>query len=259
MKLFDLTGKVAIVTGSTRGIGRAIALAFAEAGARVVISGRKQPACDDAAAEINAAVGDERAIAVAAHISDKVALQALVDETRSRLGKVDILVCNAASSPHYGPMLGISDVDFRKVLDNNVLSNNWLIQMVAPEMIERRDGAIIIVSSIGGLIGSDVIGAYSISKAADFQLVRNLAVEFGPHNIRVNAIAPGTIRTDFARMLFEDPKAEAHLNRATPLGRIGEPADVAGAAVFLASAASAYVTGQSIIVDGGFTVGRTSA
>lgn len=210
MKLFDLAGRVAIVTGSTRCIGRAIALAFAEAGANVVISGRKQPACDDAAAEINAAVGDERAIGVAAHISDKVALQVLVEVTRSRLGKVDILVCNAASSPHYGPMLGIGDDDFRKVLDNNVLPNNWLIQMVAPEMIERRDGAIIIVSSIGGMIGSDVIGAYSISKAADFQLVLNLSVEFGPHNIRVNAIAPGTLRTDFARMLFEDPKAEAH-------------------------------------------------
>ena len=259
MKLFDLTGKVAIVTGSTRGIGRAIAVAFAEAGARVVVSGRKQPACDEVAAEIDATVGDERAIGIAAHIGDKEALRALVDETRSRLGQVDVLICNAASSPHYGPMLGIEDAEFRKVLDNNVLSNNWLVQMVAPGMIERRDGAIIIVSSIGGMLGSDVIGAYSISKAADFQLVRNLAVEFGPHNIRVNAIAPGTIRTDFARMLYEDPKLEAHLNRATPLGRIGEPADIAGAAVFLASEAGAYMTGQSVVIDGGFTVGRTSA
>ena len=259
MKLFDLTGKVAIVTGSTRGIGRAIAVAFAEAGARVVVSGRKQPACDEVAAEIDATVGDERAIGIAAHIGDKEALRALVDETRSRLGQVDVLICNAASSPHYGPMLGIEDAEFRKVLDNNVLSNNWLVQMVAPGMSERRDGAIIIVSSIGGMLGSDVIGAYSISKAADFQLVRNLAVEFGPHNIRVNAIAPGTIRTDFARMLYEDPKLEAHLNRATPLGRIGEPADIAGAAVFLASEAGAYMTGQSVVIDGGFTVGRTSA
>lgn len=259
MKLFDLGGKVAIVTGSTRGIGRAIAVALAEAGARVVVSGRKQPACETAAAEINAAVGAERAIAIAAQIADKAALQAMVDETRSRLGPIDILVCNAASSPHYGPMLELGDADFRKAFENNVLSSNWLVQMAAPDMIERRDGAIIVISSIGGMIGSDVIGAYSLTKAADFQLVRNLAVEFGPHNVRVNAIAPGTIRTDFARMLYEDPKAEAHLNRATPLGRIGEPEDIAGAAVFLASSAGAYMTGQSLVIDGGFTVGRPSA
>ncbi|CAN5405888.1 hypothetical protein BH10PSE15_BH10PSE15_11050 [soil metagenome] len=149
---------------------------------------------------------------------------------------------------------GISDEQFRKIFDNNVLANHWLITMVAPELIARKDGAIIIVSSIGGLIGSDVIGAYNVSKAADFQLVRNLAIEFGPHNVRVNAIAPGVIRTDFARALWEDPVAEAELRRATPLGRIGEPAEIAGAAVFLASNAGAYVTGQAIVVDGGATI-----
>lgn len=254
MTLFDLTGKVAIITGSSRGIGRAIAEAFVEAGARVVISSRKQPACEAVADAINARYGEGRAIAVAASLSDKAALEALVAETRAHFGRIDVLVCNAASNPYYGPMAGITDEQFRKIFDNNVLANHWLINMLAPEMIERKDGAIIIVSSIGGLIGSDVIGAYNISKAADFQLVRNLAIEFGRHNIRVNAIAPGVIRTDFARALWEDPAAEAELRRVTPLGRIGEPEEIAGAAVFLASRAGAYVTGQAIVVDGGTTI-----
>lgn len=254
MNLFDLSGKVAIITGSTRGIGRAIAEAYADAGARVAISSRKQDACDAVAAAINARHGETRALACAASISDKQALAGLVEATRDAFGKVDILVCNAASNPYYGPMAGISDEQFRKIFDNNVLANHWLISMVAPEMIERRDGAIIVVSSIGGLRGSDVIGAYNISKAADFQLVRNLATEFGPHNVRINAIAPGVIRTDFARALYEDPKAEAALRRATPLGRIGEPVDIAGTALYLASPASAFMTGQGLVVDGGMTV-----
>jgi len=252
--LFDLTGKVAIVTGSSRGIGCAIANALAAAGARVVISSRKQEACEAVAAAINHTSGQGRAIAIAASISSKPALQTLVEQTRAAFGRIDILVCNAASNPYYGPMAGISDDQFRKVFENNVLANHWLSSMVAPEMADRRDGSIIIVSSIGGLIGSDVIGAYNISKAADFQLVRNLAVEYGRHNIRENAIAPGVIRPDFAKALYEDPQAEAALNRATPLGRIGEAAEIAGAAVFLASKAAAYITGQSIVIDGGATI-----
>jgi NAD(P)-dependent dehydrogenase (short-subunit alcohol dehydrogenase family) len=254
MELFDLTGRVAIITGSSRGIGRSIAEALAAAGASVVISSRKQEACEAVVAAINAMHGAGRALAIAASISSKEALQRLVDGTRAAFGKIDILVCNAASNPYYGPMSGISDEQFRKIFDNNVLANHWLIGMTAPEMIERRDGAIIIVSSIGGLVGSGVIGAYNVSKAADFQLVRNLAVEFGPHNVRVNAIAPGVIRTDFAKALYEDPKAEAALKRVTPLRRIGEPQEIAGAAVFLASKAGAYMTGQSIVIDGGATI-----
>jgi NAD(P)-dependent dehydrogenase (short-subunit alcohol dehydrogenase family) len=252
--LFDLSGKIVVITGSTRGIGRAIAEAVVAAGAHVVISSRKQDACDAVAAAICAEHGPGRALAIAASISDKVALRHLVDETQVRLGKIDILVCNAASNPYYGPLAGISDEQFRKTFDNNVLANHWLTSMVAPDMIGRRDGAIIIVSSVGGTAGSDVLGAYNITKAADFQLVRNLAVEFGSANIRVNAIAPGVIRTDFARALWEDPQAEASLNLSTPLRRIGEPEDVAGAAVFLASAAGRYVTGQVIVVDGGATI-----
>jgi NAD(P)-dependent dehydrogenase (short-subunit alcohol dehydrogenase family) len=254
MSLFDLTGKVAIITGSSRGIGRAIAEAMAEAGAKVVISSRKEEACREVADAINARRPDS-AIVVPASISSKEALQDLVDETRRQLGRIDILVCNAASNPYYGPMGGISDDQFRKILDNNVIANHWLIQMVAPEMIARKEGSIIVVSSIGGLKGSPVIGAYNISKAADFQLARNLAQEFGPHQVRVNCIAPGLIRTDFARALWENPETLKAVTMHTPLQRIGEPEEIAGAAVFLASPASAYVTGQAIVVDGGSTIG----
>lgn len=255
MNLFDLTDKVAIVTGSSRGIGRAIAEALADHGARVVISSRKAEACQEVADAINAKHGDGRAIVVPASISSKEELQRLVDETRATWGRIDILVCNAASNPYYGPMAGISDDQFRKILDNNIVSNHWLIQMLAPEMIERKEGSIIIVSSIGGLKASPVIGAYNISKAADFQLARNLAAEFGPHQVRVNCIAPGLIRTDFARALWENPDTLKVVTAHTPMQRIGEPVEIAGAAIFLASPASTFVTGQAIIVDGGSTIG----
>lgn len=257
MDLFELTGKVAVITGSTRGIGRAIAEAYAAAGARVVISSRTQSACDAVAVAINDRFGDERAIAVAASISDKAALEAMMAETRRRLGPVDIMVCNAASNAHFGSLSTITDEQFRKLLDSNVISNHWLTQMVAPDMIARKDGAIIIISSIGGMVGSTVIGAYNISKAADFQLVRNLAMELGEHNIRVNAIAPGVTRTDFARALWEDPAAEQGVKNVTPLRRIGEPEDIAGTAVLLASKAGAWITGQSIVIDGGMTIAST--
>ncbi|HEX6218999.1 MAG TPA: SDR family oxidoreductase [Sphingomicrobium sp.] len=254
-RLFDLTGKVAIVTGSSRGIGLAIAAALAEHGARVVISSRKQDACDEVAQAINAQHGEQRAIAVAANISDKQALQKLVDDTRQAFGRIDVLVCNAASNPYYGPMAGISDEQFRKILENNVIANHWLISMVAPEMLERREGSIIIISSIGGLTSSTMIGAYNISKAADFQLARNLAAEFGPSGVRVNCIAPGLVKTDFARALWENPDTLKAVTRSTPLRRIGEPHEIAGAAVYLASPASTFLTGQTLIVDGGSTIG----
>jgi len=254
MTLFELTGKVAIITGSSRGIGRAIAEAMADHGAKVVISSRKPEACAEAADAINAK-HPNAAIVVPANISSKDDLQHLVNETRRQFGKVDILVCNAASNPYYGPMGGISDEQFRKILENNVIANHWLIQMVAPEMIERKDGSIIIVSSIGGLKASPVIGAYNISKAADFQLARNLAAEFGPSGVRVNCIAPGLIRTDFARALWENPVVLKTVTDMTPMQRIGEPEEIAGAAVFLASPASTFMTGQAIVVDGGSTIG----
>ncbi|MFC4294926.1 SDR family NAD(P)-dependent oxidoreductase [Novosphingobium tardum] len=249
--LFDMSGKVALITGSSRGIGRAIAEAMAAQGARVVISSRNQGKCEEVAAAINSARGDGTAIAIAASISSKPALEELVAQALARLGRIDVLVCNAASNPYFGPMSGISDEQFRKVLDNNVLSNHWLIQLVLPGMIERRDGAIIVVSSIGGLRGSATLGAYSISKAADLQLVRNLAVEVGQHNIRVNAIAPGLIKTDFAKALWDNPESEARFNSSHPMRRIGMPVELAGAAVYFASRAGSYTNGQTLVVDGG--------
>lgn len=254
MSSFSLQGKVAVITGSSRGIGRAIAEMFAEHGANVVVSSRKIEACENVAASINANYGRGRAIAVSANISSKDELANLVERANEAFGRIDILVCNAASNPYYGPMAGIRDDQFRKVLENNILSNHWLIQMVAPQMIERKDGSIIIVSSIGGLRGNETIGAYNISKAADFQLARNLAAEFGPHNVRVNCIAPGLIKTDFARALWDNPNTLAEITATTPLRRIGMPEEVAGTAVFLASPASSFVTGHALVVDGGATI-----
>ncbi len=251
--LFDLSGKTAIVTGSSKGIGKAIAHRLAEHGANVVVSSRKADACEAAVAEINGAVGREAAASIPANIADKGALQTLVDETMRRFGKIDILVCNAASNPYYGPMSGISDDQFTKILQNNIISNHWLISMVAPQMKERRDGAVIIISSIGGLRGTPVIGAYNISKAADMQLARNLAVELSPHNIRVNTIAPGLVKTDFARALWENEEARKRTEAQLPMRRLGDPDDIAGMAVLLASKAGAWATGQTYVVDGGAT------
>lgn len=254
MSLFDLKGKTAIITGSSRGIGKAIAEQMAAHGAKVVISSRKEPACREVADALNTKHGDGTAIAVACNISSKGDLQNLVDETAKVFGDIHVLVCNAASNPYYGPMADIDDDAFGKILHNNIVANNQLIAMISPQMIERRDGAITIVSSIGGLKGSPIIGAYCVSKAADFQLARNLAVEYGAHNVRVNCIAPGLIKTDFARALWENPDNLKRALITTPMARIGEPDEIAGAAVFLASAAGQYMTGQQIVIDGGQTI-----
>jgi NAD(P)-dependent dehydrogenase (short-subunit alcohol dehydrogenase family) len=254
MDLFDLTGQAAVITGSSRGIGKAVAERLAEHGARVVISSRKAGPCDEVAAAINARHGEGRAIAVPANIASKDDLQRLVDETMAAFGRIDVLVCNAATNPYAGPMAGINDEQFGKILQNNVVSNHWLIQMVAPQMLERRSGSVIIVSSIGGLRGNALIGAYNISKAADMQLARNLAVEWGPSNVRVNCIAPGLVQTDFARYLWENPDLLKQVTDPAPLKRIGQPDEIAGAAVYLASKASSYMTGQTLVVDGGITI-----
>ena len=250
--MFDLTGKVAIITGSTKGIGKAIAEAMARAGAKVVISSRKAEACEEVAAAIKKEGRD--AVGIPCHIGRRADCEALVEKTRAHWGKIDVLVCNAAVNPYYGPMTGLSDDAFDKVMQTNVRSNLWLATLVHKEMAERRDGAIIIVSSIGGLKGTDALGIYAISKAADFQLARNLAVEFGRHNIRVNCIAPGLVRTEFARALWENPKLVEASAARTALGAIGEPDDIAGAAVFLASRAGNWITGQTIVIDGGRTI-----
>jgi NAD(P)-dependent dehydrogenase (short-subunit alcohol dehydrogenase family) len=177
-----------------------------------------------------------------------------VQKTRVQWGRIDSLVCNAASNPYYGPMSAMPDDAFQKILQNNLISNHWLANLVLPEMAERRDGSVIIVSSIGGLKGTGVLGAYAISKAADMQLARNLAVEWGRQNVRVNCIAPGLVKTDFAKALWENPKTRQHYESLTPLGRLGEPEDIGAIAVFLASRAGAFVTGQTIVADGGVTI-----
>jgi len=246
--IFDLSGRVAIVTGSSRGIGRSIARMLAEAGAKVTVTSRKSEACEAVAKEIVADGG--KAIAVACNVSDNVQVSNLVKETTAQLGPVDILVCNAAANPAYGPMTEIDDRAIEKIIATNVQGPMWLINLVAPHMKERGKGSIILLSSIAGLAGSKNIGAYAMSKAADAQLARNYAVELGGDGIRVNAIAPGLVKTDFARALWEGEEGKAFAER-TPLGRLGEPEDIASVAVFLASDASKFVTGQTLVVDGG--------
>jgi NAD(P)-dependent dehydrogenase (short-subunit alcohol dehydrogenase family) len=253
MSLFDLSGKVAVVTGSTRGIGEAIVHRLADHGAKVVVSSRKADACDRVAAAINEQHPGQ-ALALPCNISDKAALQALVDRTNAEWGRIDVLVCNAAVNPYFGPSKDLPDEALDKIMSSNVKSNHWLAHMVLPQMVERQDGSLIIISSIGGIRGSAVLGGYCLSKAADFQLARNLAVEYGRHNIRVNCIAPGLIKTDFARALWEDPDILKRSTSTAPLKRIGEPDEIAGAAVFLASKAGAFMTGQQIVIDGGTTI-----
>jgi len=256
MSLFDLDGKTAVITGSTKGIGKAIAQRMAEHGANVVVSSRKEDACKEVADEINGtwAKKGNKAVPIPCHIGHKEQLQNLVDKSTAAFGKIDILVCNAAVNPYYGPSKDIPDSAFDRIMESNIRSNFWLCHMVLPQMVERKDGAIIIVSSLGGLRGNTTLGAYGISKAADMQIARMIAVEYGPHNIRANALAPGLIRTDFARALWEDPENLKRRTATTPLRRIGEPDEVAGAAVMLASAAGNFITGQSIVIDGGILV-----
>ncbi|OFW98842.1 MAG: short-chain dehydrogenase [Alphaproteobacteria bacterium RIFCSPHIGHO2_12_FULL_63_12] len=252
--LFDLTGKSAVVTGASRGIGEAIARRLADHGATVVVSSRKIDACEDVAASINTNLGRKAAHAAACNITRKEDLKALIDLADAMLGKVDILVSNAAVNPYYGPSEGITDEQFDKIMTANVKATHWLSQLVLPQMKTRKDGSIIIISSIGAFVGSNAIGAYNISKAADLQLARNLAVEGGPMNIRANCICPGIVKTHFAEALWKDPKVEAMVSKSLPLRRFGEPDEIAGAAVFLASPAGRWMTGQQIVIDGGAMV-----
>jgi NAD(P)-dependent dehydrogenase (short-subunit alcohol dehydrogenase family) len=256
MTLFDMDGKTAVITGSTKGIGKAIAERMAEHGANVVVSSRKADACEAVAADINEnwAKNGNKAVPIPCHIGHKEQLQQLVDRSTETFGKIDVLVCNAAVNPYFGPSKDIPDEAFDRIMDCNIKSNFWLCNMVVPQMIDRKDGSIIIVSSIGGFKGSPSLGAYGISKAADMQLARVLAVEYGPHNVRANAIAPGLIRTDFARALWEDPDNLKKRTATTPLRRIGESDEIAGVAVMLATKAGSFLTGQTITVDGGIRV-----
>ena len=250
--LFDLNGKVALVTGATRGIGKSIAEELARAGARIALCSRKAEACEEVRKGFESK-GFE-VLARSCNVARREELQALVDETLAKWGGIDIVVANAAVNPYYGPLTGIPDEAFDKILATNVKSLLWLAGMTLPGMAERGGGSFIVVGSIGGLIANTVIGAYGISKAADHHLVRNLAAEWGPKGIRVNAIAPGLVKTEFARALWEDEKRRNERIQATPLRRLGEPSDIGGIAVFLASNAAAFITGQCIVADGGFTI-----
>ena len=248
---FDLAGKVAVVTGSSRGIGRASAELLARMGAKVVVSSRKADACEAVADGIRKEGGDAHVIAC--NISRREEVEALINGTVKHYGQIDILVCNAAVNPYYGPLLDITDEAFDKIMGANIKSNVWLCNLAMPKMAERGGGSVVIISSIGGLRGSTVIGAYGISKAADFSLARSLAGEWGPKNVRVNCIAPGLVKTDFARALWEDQDNLKRRTATTPLRRIGEPHEIAGAVVYLASDASTFMTGQTIVIDGGVT------
>lgn len=248
---FDLTGKVAVVTGSSRGIGRASAELLAQLGAKVVVSSRKADACEEVARGIREAGGD--ALVIPCNISRRSEVEGLIDGATKHYDKIDILVCNAAVNPYYGPLLDITDEAFDKIMGSNVKSNVWLCARAIPQMAERGNGSVVIISSIGGLRGSTVIGAYGISKAADFALCRSLAGEWGPKGVRVNCIAPGLVKTDFARALWEDEALLTRRTATTPLRRIGEPHEIAGAVAYLGSDASTFMTGQTIVIDGGVT------
>ena len=249
---FRLDGKVAVITGSSRGIGRETAMLMARLGAKVVVSSRKAAACEEVAKAILAEGGE--AAVIPCNVSVKSEVEALVGGAVERWGKIDILVCNAAANPAFGPMSELSDEAFDKIMATNVRANVWLCNMVIPGMAERGGGAVVIISSIAGIIASPMIGAYGMSKAADFALARNLAVEWSGKNIRVNCVAPGLIKTDFARALWEDKERLAKREAVTPLRRIGEPEEIAGVAAFLASPAASFITGQTIVADGGATV-----
>ena len=254
MSLFNLKNKSILITGSSRGIGKSIAHQCAAHGANVIISSRKQDVCEITAEEINNDIGSEVAFSIPANISDETQLNELVIKTRELFGKIDVLICNAATNPFMGSMLDMPSEKFDKVMNNNIKSNQILCNLVLPEMIEREDGSIIIISSIAAIKGSPILGAYNISKAADVMIVKNIAAEFGHKNIRANSIAPGLIKTDFAKALWENPEILKSVLGSTPMQRIGEPDEIAGVAVMLASDAGNYINGQTIVVDGGTTI-----
>ena len=254
MSLFNLKNKSILITGSSKGIGKAIAYQCAEHGAKVIISSRKLDICEQTADEINTKLGSEVAYAIPANISDDDQLENLVNETRKKIGKIDVLICNAATNPFMGSMLDMPIEKFDKVMHNNIRSNQILCNLVLPEMISNEDGSIIIISSIAAIKGSPILGAYNISKAADVMIVKNIAAEFGHKNIRANSIAPGLIKTDFAKALWENPDILESVLSTTPMKRIGEPDEISGVAVMLASDAGNYINGQTIVVDGGTTI-----
>ncbi len=248
--MFDLTGRVALLTGASRGMGLAMAEALAEHGATVILSSRTQADLDRAAEGINSK-GAGRAIPIAANAGKKEDLARLVARSREEAGPIDILIGNAGVNPYFGPTTAIPDESYEKTMQVNVQSNLWLAQQVAADMIAKGKGSMMFTSSIGAFKPSTTLGTYGMSKLALIGLVRNLAAEFGPNGVRVNAICPGLVRTEFARKLWEDPGVEERVSNDIPLRRLGEPEDFKGLAVYLASDASQYMTGQALTVCGG--------
>jgi NAD(P)-dependent dehydrogenase (short-subunit alcohol dehydrogenase family) len=250
--LFDLTGKVAIITGASRGIGQAIAERYAEAGAKVVLSSRKQDGLDAVAEGIRAKGGE--ALPIAAHNGEKAALQNLAKAALDAYGRIDILVNNAATNPHFGTLLEAEDSMWQKTLEVNLMGNVWLTQAVVPSMRANGGGKIVNIASVNGLRPGRMQGIYSITKAGVISLTQTLAMELGSDNIQVNAIAPGLVKTKFARAIWENETILGEMIQRTPAGRIGEPDDIAGIALYLAAPASSFTTGQVFVVDGGVTV-----
>ena len=249
--LFDLTGKTAILTGASKGLGLAMATALAEHGAQVAISARNQGKLDVAAEKINQICNREAAIPIAANAGNRAALKHLVEQVRIRAGSIDIVIGNAGVSPFLGPTSKIPDSAYEKIMTTNVQSNLWLSQLTVPDMVKKGVGSVIFTASIAALKPSEQLGTYGMSKLALIGLMRNLAQEFGPKGVRFNAICPGLIKTDFARKLWDNPKVEERVKQQIPLRRLGDADDLKGLAVFLASDASRYMTGQALTVCGG--------
>ncbi len=249
---FDLTGKVAIVTGASRGIGQSIAEYYARSGAKVVLASRKQESLEAVAADIQSQGGT--ALAIAAHTGEKATLAALVDQTIQAFGRIDILVNNAATNPHFGPLLEAEDGMWQKTIEVNLMGNVWLCQKVVPHMRQQGGGSIINIASVNGIRPGTMQGVYSLTKAAVISLTQTLAMELGPDKIRVNAIAPGLIQTKFARVLWENERLLNQVTERTPIRRIGQPEDIASLALWLASDASGFATGETFVVDGGLTL-----
>ena len=243
---------VTIITGSSRGIGRAAAELLAGRGHRVVISSRDRGRCESVADAIGQAGGE--ALAIACHVGREDQLENLVARTVDHFGGIDNLVLNAASNPVYGPSENVDSRAFDTVMRNNVFGALRLSHLARPHLAAAGGGSLVLVSSIAGLLGNRAIGAYGLSKAAGNQLVRNLALEFGSAGIRVNGVAPGLVRTDFSRALMEDDRTMRHFEKTTPLGRIGEPEDIARVVAFLVSEDSGWLSGQIIVADGGMIV-----
>ena len=252
MTLFSLEGQTALITGGSRGIGRAIALRMAEAGASVIVNGRTAETCEAVVEEIRTAGGQARALPY--NISRIEDATALAHDSLDTFGKVDIFVGNAAANPYYGPVLDVEMSAFDKIVDTNIKANLLISKVLVPPMVQRKAGCLMFITSVAGLQASDNLGIYGMSKAAEAALVRNLAAEHGPSNVRVNCIAPGLVKTDFARALWEDKDRLAKTMSAYPLRRMGTPDEIAGTAVWLASPAGGFVTGQTIVVDGGVSM-----